>query len=134
MQGALEALATTSNCNCHMLLQIVLFFVCILYSVFVQHDKGGSTTLLITHASLNNLLEWCKHAQNHPNVECTKHPISDEIETRSLSSKNWIIQNIQFQKMHNHPKVDYTNLPSLDDLQACSESSKSGLYKTSKSG
>ena len=92
-----------------------------------------------------------KHAQNHPKVDYTKHPISDDLETRSLSSKSglykrsnfgrcviiqkWIIQNLHLwmicKHAQNHPKVDCTKLPPLDDLQACSESSKSGLYKTS---
>ena len=94
----------------------------------------------------------CKHAQNHPKVDCTKHPILDDLETHSLSSKTgsykttnfgrciiiqkWIIQNFHLYMIckhaQNHPKVDYTKLLPLDDLQARSESSKNGLYKTSK--
>ena len=72
----------------------------------------------------------CRHAQNHPKVDCTKHPILNDF----TFIQNWIIQNIQFRKMHNHPKVDHTKLPLLDDLQAHTESSKSGLYKTSNFG
>ena len=49
-----QVATNTSNCNCCILLQIVLFFVSILHSVFVKHDKGGLTTLLTTHASLND--------------------------------------------------------------------------------
>ena len=100
--------------------------------------SGFSTLMdcmLDTHFTQNSCYMHCtmicKHAQNHPKVDCTKHPILDDLETFTFI-QNWIIQNIQFRKMYNHPKVDYTKLLPLDDLQACSESSKSGLYKTSK--
>ena len=112
--------------------------------------------MIIQKWIIQNFHLWMiyKHAQNHPKVDYTKHPISDDLETCSLSSKSrlykrsnfgrciiiqkWIIQNFHlwmiYNHAQNHPKVDYTKLPSLDDLQACSESSKSGLYKTSNFG
>ena len=37
--------------------------------------------------------------RKHPKVDYTKHPISDDLETRSL-----------------HPKLDHTNHPNLDDF------------------
>ena len=92
-----------------------------------------------------------KHAQNHPKVDHTNHPISDGLQACSESSKSgsnksskfgrciiiqkWTIQIIQFRMIdkhaRNHPKVDHTNHPISDDLKACSESSKSGSYKSS---
>ena len=95
-----------------------------------------------------------KHAQNHPKVDCTKHPISDDLETCSLSSKSglyksskfgrciiiqkWIVQKFHlwmiYKHAQNHPKVDYTKHPISDDLETCLLSSKSGLYKRSNFG
>ena len=44
-------------------------FFCILYSVFMQHDKEGLSTLLDDY----------KHAHNHPKVDCTKLPPLDDL-------------------------------------------------------
>ena len=37
-----------------------------------------------------------KHAQNHPKVDYTKHPISDDLETCSLSSKSGLYKSSKF--------------------------------------
>ena len=61
-----------------------------LYSVFVQHDKGGLSTMLTIHASLN-VLEACSESlkiqflkvHNH-----TKLPLLDDLQACSGSSKS----------------------------------------------
>jgi len=102
-----------------------------LYKTFTL-GRFTSMLRIIQKWIIQNFHLWmiCRHAQNHPKVDCTKHPILNDF----TFIQNWTIQNIQFRKMHNHPKVDHTKLPLLDDLQAHTESSKSGLYKTSNFG
>ena len=105
-----QVIKNTSNCNCRILLQIVLFFVSILHSVFVQHDKGGLSTLLTTHASLNDL-EACSESS-----KSGLYKTSTFVWFASMFRiiQKWIVQNIQFW------------MTSL--------SSKIGSYKTSNFG
>jgi len=44
---------------------------------------------IIQKWTVQNFYLWMiyKHAQNHPKVDYTEHPILDDLETRSLSSK-----------------------------------------------
>ena len=66
---------------------------------FVQSTLGFTSMLRTIHKWIVQKFHlWMiyKHAQNHPKVDYTKHPISDDLETCSLSSKSGLYKRSNF--------------------------------------